>query len=69
MIKVKKKNEFQAFQSFSIKQWIRSLESIKYNLNADKQATKTHGPVGYSPSEDKGPFKQRRFSATSLNRK
>ena len=34
------------FKPFSL------LESIKYNLNADKQATKTHGPVGYSRSED-----------------
>ena len=44
------------------------LESIKYNLDTDKQATKTHGPGTVDDPKIRG-LKQRRFWATPVNRK
>ena len=43
------------FKPFSL------LESIKCNLNANKQATKTHGPLGYSRSEEIRELKAKTF--------
>ena len=42
------------FKPFSL------LESIKYNLHTDKQATKTHGPGTVDDPKIRG-LKQRRF--------